>query len=349
LESSEPRLSGGYFKPLQHRNIEGRLLNLTSHSRLSAARQATVLDIAYPSYAFADPETSIVNIFARAVIAAVAALGSMVANADSSGSTQRYYEVRGAKLYTQIYGHGPPIVFLHGGMMFFDNSFANQRDYFSAFRTVVGIDQRGHGHSPDGPWSLSYKMMADDTAAIIEKIGLGPVDIVGHSDGADLALVLVRDHPNLVRRLVISGANIRVDLSPEQKLRSHWSQQQLDAHLREMAAALPPWFSADYAKVSPDGPDHWLALMAKCYDMWLQPVVIEPADLKRISIPVLVMAGDHDFTSIEDNAEMFRDLPRGQLIIVPASKHGTFNSRPDLVNLAIREFLEQPDGKTPAH
>jgi len=70
-----------------------------------------VLDIAYPSYAFADPETSIVNIFARAVIAAVAALGSMVANADSSGSTQRYYEVRGAKLYTQIYGHGPPIVF----------------------------------------------------------------------------------------------------------------------------------------------------------------------------------------------------------------------------------------------
>jgi hypothetical protein len=143
LESSEPRLSGGYFKPLQHRNIEGRLLNLTSHSRLSAARQATVLDIAYPSYAFADPETSIVNIFARAVIAAVAALGSMVANADSSGSTQRYYEVRGAKLYTQIYGHGPPIVFLHGGMMFFDNSFANQRDYFSAFRTVVARTARG--------------------------------------------------------------------------------------------------------------------------------------------------------------------------------------------------------------
>jgi pimeloyl-ACP methyl ester carboxylesterase len=235
-------------------------------------------------------------------------------------------------------------------MAFFDNSFAKQRDYFATYRTVIGIDQRGHGHSPDGPWSLSYKMMADDTAAIIEELGLGPVDIVGHSDGADLALVLVRDHPNLVRRLVISGANIRVELSPEEKLRSQWSQQQLDGHLRKMAAI--PWFgmaAANYAKVSPDGPDHWMTLLAKCYDMWLQPVVIEPADLKKISIPVLVMAGDHDFTSIEENAEIFRDLPNGQLIIVPASNHGTFNKRPELVNLAIREFLDQPDNGALAH
>jgi len=287
-----------------------------------------------------------VNIFAGALIAALAGLGPTAALADSPSGVNQYYEVRGAKLYTQIYGHGPPIVFLHGGMVFFDNSFAKQRDYFSASRTVIGIDQRGHGHSPDGPWSLSYKMMADDTAAIIEKLGLGPVDIVGHSDGADLALVLVRDHPSLVRRLVISGANIRADLSPEQKLRSQWSQQQLDAHLRKTAAALPPWFLPDYAKVSPDGPDHWMTLLAKCYDMWLQPVVIEPADLKKISIPMLVMAGDHDFTSIEDNAEIFRDLRRGQLMIVPASNHGTFNNRSDLVNLAIREFLEQPDSDT---
>ena len=131
--------------------------------------------------------------FAGAVLVALTALTPLAAIADSSNGTQRYYEVRGAKLYTQIYGRGPPLVFLHGGLAFFDNSFAKQRDYFSSFRTVIGIDQRGHGHSPDGPWALSYKMMADDTAAIIEKLGLGPVDIVGHSDGGDLALVLSRN------------------------------------------------------------------------------------------------------------------------------------------------------------
>jgi pimeloyl-ACP methyl ester carboxylesterase len=285
---------------------------------------------------------------AASLFTAFSMLASFGAHSDDVAGTHRYFEVRGAKLYTQTYGHGAPIIFLHGGTVFFDNNFANQRDYFATYRTVIGIDQRGHGHSPDGPWSLSYKMMADDTAAIIEQLGLGAVDIVGHSDGADLALILARDHPKLVRRLVISGANLRADLSPDEKQRHQWSPEQLEKHVRATANSLPPSFRIDYGKVSPDGPDHWMTLVTKCYEMWLEPIVIEPVDLKRISIPVLVMAGDHDFTSIEENAEIFRALPHAQLFILPASNHGTFNSRPALVNLAIREFLEQPD-KTPSH
>jgi len=286
---------------------------------------------------------------AASLFTAFSMLASFGAHSDDITGTNRYFEVRGAKLYTQMYGHGAPVIFLHGGTVFFDNSFANQRNYFASYRTVIGIDQRGHGHSPDGPWSLSYKMMADDTAAIIEQLGLGPVDIVGHSDGADLALILARDYPKLLRRLVISGANLRADLSPEEKRRRQWSSEQLEKHVRATANSLPPSFRIDYGKVSPDGPDHWMTLVTKCYEMWLEPIVIEPVDLKKISIPVLVMAGDHDFTSIEENAEIFRALPHAQLFIVPASNHGTFNSRPDLVNLAIREFLDQPDNKTPAH
>ena len=260
--------------------------------------------------------------FKGAMFIALLALAPPGAYADGPDGTHRYIEVRGAKLYTQIYGHGPPIVFLHGGMAFFDNSFAKQRDYFATYRTVVGIDQRGYGHSPDGPWSLSYQLMADDTAAIIEKLGLGPVDVVGHSDGANLALILARDHPQLVRHLVISGANIRVDLSSDEKQRAQWSPQQFAEHLRAVADRLPPWFLPDYTKVRPDGADHRMTFAG--YDMWLQPKVIEPTDLKKISIPVLVMAGDHDFSSVEENAEIFRDLPNGQLIIVPGEQPRNF-------------------------
>jgi pimeloyl-ACP methyl ester carboxylesterase len=293
---------------------------------------------------------NIVNIFASVILAGVAALATTVTKADSPNGTERYYDVRGAKLYTQIYGHGPPIVFLHGGMVFFDNSFAKQRDYFSTYRTVIGIDQRGHGHSPDGPWSLSYKMMADDTAAIIEQLGIGPIDLVGHSDGGDVALLLARDHPQLVRRMVISGANLRSGLSPEEvQRRSQWSPEQLTTKLQAITDSMPPSFRTDYRRVSPDGPDHWMMLLGKCYPMWITPVVIEPADLKKISAPVLVMAGDHDFTSIEETVEIYRGLPNGQLIIVPSTGHGTLQTRPDLVNLAIREFLDQPESDTSAH
>lgn len=283
------------------------------------------------------------------ILAALSMLWWSEAYSAGTTGTHSYYEVNGARLYIEKFGHGPPIVFLHGGGPFFDNSFAHQRDYFARDHTVIGIDGRGQGHSPDGPWALSYRMMADDTAAIIERLGLGAVDIVGHSDGADVALLLARDHPQLVRRVVISGADLRAHLSPEERQRAKWSPEQFTEHVRALADALPPWIRTDYAKVSPDGPDHWMTLLAKLYEMWLVPVVIESADLNTFSMPVLVMAGDHDYTSIEEAAEMYRALPKGQLIIVPATGHGMFRDRPELVNLAIREFLDQRDTDIPAH
>ena len=131
----------------------------------------------------------------RAAAAFIVGLGALACFAAAAGSedvTREYYEVNGAKLYIESLGHGTPVLFLHGGLMFFDNAYVRQRDFFAARHLVIGIDQRGHGHSPDGPWQLSYQLMADDTAAIIQKLKIGPVDVVGHSDGADIALLLAR-------------------------------------------------------------------------------------------------------------------------------------------------------------
>jgi len=272
------------------------------------------------------------------------------AYAESSGGTHRFYEVRGAKLYTETFGHGQPLLFLHGGMTFFDSSFAKQRDYFAAHRTVIGIDQRGHGHSPDGPWTLSYQLMADDTAAVIGQLGLGPVDVVGQSDGGDIALLLARDHPELVRRVVISGANLRSALTPEEvRQRRGWSSEQLSAKLQKISDSLPPSYRPDYGRVSPDGPDHWMTLLGKCYFMWIEPVVIDPAELKKITAPVLVMAGDRDQTPLEETVEIYRGVPHGQLFIVPGTGHGTLQTRPDLVNPAILEFLDHTASGAAAH
>jgi pimeloyl-ACP methyl ester carboxylesterase len=274
-----------------------------------------------------------------------AAAGKDDPGKDSGGAQARMIAVNGASLYTETIGHGTPILFLHGGLLFFDNNFPSQREYFAANHMVIGIDQRGHGHSPDTPGPLSYQQMSDDTAAVLAQLKVGPVDVVGHSDGADIALLLARDHPELVRRVVISGANLRGGLSPaELEKRKQWSPGQWEEKIRATADSLPAFFRSDYAKVSPDGPDHWMKLVTKAYQMWIQPVVIEPADLKRITAPVLVMAGDHDFTSLEETVEIYRGLPHGQLFILPQTGHGTFEQRPELSNLAIREFLDAAPG-----
>ena len=270
----------------------------------------------------------------------------LVRSDEGIAQTRGFIEVRGTKLNVETFGSGAPIVFLHGGIVYFDNNFMKQRDYFASFRRVIGFDRRGHGHSPDHDRPFAYQEMADDTAALIEQLGVGPVDVIGHSDGGDTGLILARDHPALVRRLVVSGANLRGGLASDVlQQRLSWPAQQMTDAAMKIAERLPPNFRTDYQKVTPDGPEHWPVFTTKTYRLWLTPVVIEAADLKTIKVPVLVIAGDHDFSSIEDTAEIFRGLLKGELFIVPHAGHGTFEDRSELVNLAIREFLERPESQ----
>lgn len=263
--------------------------------------------------------------------------------AEPTGPTRELMEVRGSRVFVQISGNGRPIVFLHGGLHHFDNNFPKQRDEFARSNTVVGIDQRGHGHSPDDARPFQYQDMAEDTAEVIRRLRVGPVDVVGHSDGANVALILARTNAGLVRRLVISGANLRPGL-PQDVLRARqlWSDEQLAEFLPKLEQTLPPHFRTEYQAVTPDGAAHWSIVLAKSYRLWLTPVVVSPADLASIEAPVLVIAGDRDFTSIEETTEIYRSLRKAQLFIVPGAGHGTFSERPELVNLAIRRFLEAP-------
>lgn len=279
----------------------------------------------------------------------LSALNGVSAHGASDGETHEYFSVNGARLYVESVGQGTPMLFLHGGLMFFDTAYAKQRNYFAAHHRVIGIDQRGHGHSLDGPWALSYQQMADDTAAILQRLKVGPVDVVGHSDGANIALLLARDHPELVRRTVISGANLRGWPPDVMEARRRLSTAQTEEKVRVLAASLPAFFAADYAAVSPDGPDHWMTLVTKCYWLWGQPIVIQSGDLNKIQSPVLVMAGDHDLIPFEQTTEIFAGLRNGQLFMVPGTGHDTFIARAELVNLAISEFLDRPDRAPQAH
>jgi pimeloyl-ACP methyl ester carboxylesterase len=275
--------------------------------------------------------------FALLILLACAGLARTSSGAaPSSVDAGRLYEVNGVKLFAEINGAGPPILFLHGGLNFFDNAFAMQKSYFSGFRTVIGVDQRGHGHSPDNDQPFSYRGMAEDTAALLKKLGLGPVDVVGHSDGGNVALLLARYHPQLVRRLVISGANIRGDYNG------------VLAYLRfrlmsddKFAASLPSNLRERYAQVSPDGVLHWHTVIAKTKILWSTSVVLEPAELNVIQSPVLVMAGDHDVISLDETIEIYRELPHGQLCIFPGTGHSTMEERPDDFNRLTRAFLEE--------
>ena len=108
--------------------------------------------------------------------------------------------------YTKT-GSGPPLLLLHGNGE--DGTyFVHQIEDFSHDFTVYAIDTRGHGKSPRGTAPFTISQFADDLLAFMNQQGLPQADILGFSDGGNIALIFALRHPDRVRRLILNGANL---------------------------------------------------------------------------------------------------------------------------------------------
>ena len=249
----------------------------------------------------------------------IAAYGPASANSNPG----RFATVGTHRLYFEILGSGPPLVLLHGGASTIQDSFHFQVDFLAAHHTVIAIEQRGQGHSPDAPEPLSYAGMVEDTAGLLKQLNIANADVVGFSDGAILSLMLGIRHPELVRRIVASGANLE-----PQGLTSHSYQETLNSG----AGSNPTGSTA--------GPGNF---DEKLRQLWLHhPTADElnAAMLQGLHRPVLIMSGDNDEVRLEHTLLIYRSLPDARLWILPGTAHATFGSRPQWVNPVLKSFLD---------
>lgn len=226
-------------------------------------------------------------------------------------------EIHGHRMVYAVHGSGPTLVLLHGGGDSGEHSFVQQLDVFSEHHRIVAPDQVGQGRTPDVPGPLSYTSMMEDTATLLERLKLKHVDVVGFSDGGILALMLAVRHPELVRRLVISGVNI----SPE-----GLTAENLEG-LRAGQTSTPKTIDEKLAKL-------WLTSPT--------PSELSLEMLGRIAQPVLVISGDRDAITLEHTLQIFHALPLAELCVLPGTDHATFSGRPEWLNPIIGAFLDRP-------
>src|SRR5919109_4799168 len=116
-----------------------------------------------------------------------------------------YVQLGAVKTWYDQHGAGPPLVLLHGGLVDARFFAPNLQPLAERFRVYMP-ERRGHGHTPDVPGPITYQLMADDTVAFLETVVGEPADLVGHSDGAFVAMLVAMERPELVNRLaLISG------------------------------------------------------------------------------------------------------------------------------------------------
>ena len=225
-------------------------------------------------------------------------------------------KIHGHKIYYAVRGSGPTLVFLHGGGESGEHSFIRQLDVFAEHHHIVAPDQVGQGRTPDVSGPLSYTAMTEDTAELLGKLKLRQVDVIGFSDGGILALMLAVRHPEMVRRLIISGVNISPEgLRPEDLEELRANQILKPKTIDEKLAHL--WLT------SPTEEELSLGLLSK------------------ITQPVLVISGDRDAITLEHTLEIFHALRDAELCILPGTDHGTFSGRSEWLNPIMSSFLNR--------
>jgi pimeloyl-ACP methyl ester carboxylesterase len=222
---------------------------------------------------------------------------------------------------------GQTILLLHGGMSSSASLLNSIGPHLKKKYRLAAFDRRGHGKSPDNDQPFHYASMADETIAFIEYLDR-KVHLVGHSDGGIVALLVVLKRPDLVDRAVLVGANF------------HHRGLLPVPTMREDSPEFAQW-AQKYAESSPDGIEHAPAVYRKSMHLFNHEPRLHREELRNVTRPVLVMAGDDDVATLSHTCAMYETIPDAQLAIVPGASHAVLKEQTALCVTLIEEFLKR--------
>jgi len=238
-----------------------------------------------------------------------------------------YLNTRGFKMYYEIYGKGEPLLIIHGngGSI---NNFLYQIPYFAKKHQVILADSRAQGKSVDNRDSLSYEMMADDLNALLDNLHLKQCYVIGWSDGGINGLLMAMRHPDKVKKLAVTGANLWPDSTAADSYIFNWALHMNQAMADSLKRSVKP--SAQ------------LKNEAKIAHLLTYEPHISLEQLHAIKCPTLVIAGDHDVILPQHTLLIAQAIPQSYLWIIPNSGHSTPIFKRDQFNKIVSDFFKEP-------
>lgn len=237
--------------------------------------------------------------------------------------------VNGIEMYYAVYGEGPPVLLIHGGLGHAD-LWANQvKDLMSDHKVVVA-DSRGHGRSTRTAAPYGYDLMASDYLALLDHLKIDKTALVGWSDGGIIGLDIAMKHPERLTRLFAHAANSNVNgLTP-----TVGTDPVFGAYIERMGG--------EYARLSPT-PKEYDAFVEQIGAMWSSEPAWTDAQLAAITVPTAIVLGDHDEAITREHTEyLARTIPGAKLVILKEASHFAMLQDPAGYTKAIRDFIDAP-------
>src|SRR5512134_107711 len=232
-----------------------------------------------------------------------------------------YIEINNANIYYQAYGDDQqgraPIVLIHGSTIDSHTDWDAIAPELALHYKVFTPDCRGHGRSNNPRLSYSFKELADDAAAFVHAMGYERAHVIGHSNGGNVALLTLMEHPEIVQTCVPQAANAYVT--------------------RYLVEREPKVFDPDrVAREAPEWRDEMIRLHEKVNGegywremLWLtmKEIISEPnyspAELQRVECPVLVIMGAEDPVNAPDEHAQYiaHNIPDAELWVPEKTGH----------------------------
>ncbi len=249
-----------------------------------------------------------------------------------------YVEAGDICIYYHCYGRGQPVLLLHGGFMCAE-TWAGQIPALARDYRVVAADSRGHGRTTLGEGPITYRGMAGDAAALIERLRLGRVHIVGWSDGGCAGLALALERPEMVRSMTLLGTPYSTD---------NYSEDAKVSMERLLRPSSPSMLALRGLRrlLTPE-PERDREFVKKMSAMWRGSPDFTREELGRIEAPVLVIGCDRDeYLSLwPDALRVFREtadaIPGARMEVVRGGTHSVHIERPGAVNRLMVDFLRE--------
>ncbi len=226
----------------------------------------------------------------------------------------------------------PPILLLHGAL-YTKEEFAPLAGEMSAWATVHSLNFPGHGGMPIPDDSFSMGYFAESVLEYLRDAGLERVNIFGYSMGGYVGLYLARHYPEYVNRLCTLGTKLQWDEGTASREVGMLNPEKILEKVPQFAEVL----------IKRHGEEDWRTLMEKTAGL-LQGLGrgegLTPDDFSQVTTPVRLGLGDRDMMiSIEETVERYRQLPNGELLILPGTPHQLERVYVGRLHHELREFF----------
>jgi len=198
--------------------------------------------------------------------------------------------VNNINLFYEKTGTGQPLILAHGNgenHEIFDKII----EPLSKMFCVYAVDTRGHGKS-DKVGELNYQDIANDFVEIISQLNLPKPVFYGFSDGGIVGLLIASQYPELLDKLIVSGANLNPD-----GLKYKWL----------LLLRIIHFFTRN-----------------KKIRMMLKQPNISDEELQKISVPTLVLAAENDAIKTQHTKHIAEKIPDSKLKIIARENHGSY-------------------------